>query len=223
MDQITHPQLDLAAETNHRVANSLTLLGGLVRMQAKAAGRADKPFTNAEVRMMLDGIAARVATVGQLHRSLAHVPGDGVIALNSHLREIGANLVSAFSSEQRRVSIQHSAGECLVLARHVQSITLIVCEILTNAMKYAHPAGVPVKISLLCESSPKGVLEITVSDDGIGLPEGFDAMKDGGLGFQIVRLLTTELGATLDVFSDNLGSTFRLSVPSVLVANLQTA
>jgi two-component sensor histidine kinase len=223
MDPIAHPQLDLAAEANHRVANSLTLLGGLVRMQAKAAGRADKPFSNAEVRQMLDGIAARVATLGQLHRTLAHMPADGAIPINSHLREMGANLINTFSTEQCPVSIHHSGGECLVLTRHVQSITLILCEILTNAMKYAHPTGMPVKISLLCEVSPKGALELTVSDDGIGLPEGFDGTKDGGLGFQIIRALSSELGANLDIFSDNLGSTFRLSVPNVLVANLQTA
>ena len=65
---------DLVAEANHRVANSLTLLGGLVRMQARVAGKATKPFTNAEIRLMLDGIAARVATVGELHRMLARVP-----------------------------------------------------------------------------------------------------------------------------------------------------
>ena len=223
MDPFAHPHLDLAAEANHRVANSLTLLGGLVRMQAKAAGHTDKSFSNAEVRLMLDGIAARVATLGQLHRLLAHMPADGAVAINSHLRDIGANLVSAFSSEHRPVSIEHRGGDCLVLTRHVQSITLILCEILTNAMKYAHPSGMPVKISLLCEASAKGGLEVTISDDGIGLPEGFDTLKDGGLGFQIIRALTAELGAKLDVFSDNLGSTFRLSVPQALVANAQTA
>jgi two-component sensor histidine kinase len=223
MDPIAHPQFDLAAEANHRVANSLTLLGGLVRMQAKAAGRADKPFTNAEVRLMLDGIAARVATLGQLHRTLAHMPADGAIAINGHLREIGTNLVNAFSSEQQPMSIHYAGGECLVLTRHVQSIALILCEILTNAMKYAHPTGMPVKISLLCEASSKGALELTISDDGIGLPEGFDMTKNGGLGFQIIRALSSDLGANFDVFSDNLGSTFRLSVPNVLVANLQTA
>ena len=224
MDLILQPPpLDPVAEVNHRAANSLTLLGSLIRMQARAAGRADKPLTNPEVRLMLEGIAARVNTLGQLHRALAHLPANGAIAINGHVREIGDNLVSAFSCEQQPVSIHYAGADCLVLARHVQSITLILCEILTNAMKYAHPTGVPVKISLLCETSPKGTLEVTVSDDGIGLPEGFDATKDGGLGFQIIRGLTTELGATLDVFSDNLGSTFRLSVPGALVANGQAA
>ena len=223
MESIIRPPADLAAEANHRVANSLTLLGGLVRMQAKAAGRADKPFTNAQVRLMLDGIAARVATVGQLHRILAHVPADGAISFNSHLRDIGTNLIAAFSSEQQPIAIEYAGRECMVRARLVQSITLIICELLANAMKYSHPASVPVKIQLLCEAVADGVLQVTVSDDGVGLPDGFDATKDGSLGFQIIRALTAELDAQLEVFSDDLGSTFRLSVPQALVANLQRA
>ena len=42
----------------------------------------------------------------------------------------------------------------MVLTRHVQPITLMLCEILTNAMKYAHPTGVPV--IMLVDSSISG-------------------------------------------------------------------
>ena len=62
---------DLVAEANHRVANSLALLGGLVRMQARAIGKNSQTYSNAEIRLMFDGIAARIATIGQLHRMLA--------------------------------------------------------------------------------------------------------------------------------------------------------
>ena len=224
MDSILTPfHPDLVAEANHRVANSLTLLGGLVRMQARAAGKATKPFSNAEIRLMLDGIAARVATVGQLHRMLARMPGDGTVVLNAHLRDIAATLIAAFSSDQQPVHIEHSGPDCVVLTRHVQPLTLILCEILTNAMKYAHPSGVPVRITILCENLSEGVLQLTVSDDGVGLPEGFDTGKDGGLGFQIMRTLIAELNATMDISSDTLGATFRLRVPQALVANAQTA
>jgi hypothetical protein len=48
-------------------------------------------------------------------------------------------------------------------------------------------------------------------------------MKDGGIGFQIIRALTSEIGATLDVRSDALGVTFTMAVPQVLVANARTA
>jgi two-component sensor histidine kinase len=214
---------DLLAEANHRVANSLALLGGLVRMQARAVGKADKPPTNAELRMMFDGIAARIATIGQLHRMLAQMPNEGSIPLGDHIREVCHALVTAFSSEQQPVHITHSGSECLVLTRHVQPLTLIICEIMTNAMKYAHPAGVPVNMNVVCDSRTDGTLFVSVSDDGIGLPEGFDLAKDGGIGFQVIRALSHEIGAELDVQSDNLGVTFNITVSSAVVANARTA
>src|SRR5262245_18876984 len=141
-----HPrrQTDLVAEANHRVANSLALLGGLVRMQARAIGKNSHAHSNAEIRLLSDGIAARIATTGQLHRMLATMPTEGTIPLNAHLTEVCANLITAFSSEQQPVSIEHHGQACQVLTRQVQPLTLIVCEILTNALKYAHPAGAPV-------------------------------------------------------------------------------
>ena len=43
-------------------------------MQARAIGKKSQTFSNAEIRLMFDGIAARIATVGQLHRTLASLP-----------------------------------------------------------------------------------------------------------------------------------------------------
>ena len=214
---------DLVAEANHRAANSLALLGGLVRMQARAIGKSSQSHTNAEIRLLFDGIAARIATIGQLHRMLVNIPAEGSITLNPRLREICANLITAFSSEEQPVRIEYHGADCLVLTRHVQPLTLIVCEILTNAMKYAHPAGVPVAMGVSCTSTADGTLVISISDDGVGLPEGFDPLKDGGIGFQIIRALASEIGATLDIQSDNLGVTFQLLVPQALVANARTA
>jgi two-component sensor histidine kinase len=215
--------IDLVAEANHRVANSLALLGGLVRMQARAVGKNIQPHSNAEIRLLFDGIAARIATIGQLHRLLACTPAEGTFVLDAHLRDVCANLVTAFSSEQQPVRIEHHGTDCLVLTRHVQPITLIVCEILTNAMKYAHPSGLPVQLTVRCESRGDGALFISIGDDGVGLPEGFNPQEDGGIGFQIIRALATEMGAQLDILSDNLGVVVQLTVPQALVANARSA
>lgn len=223
MDHIASFTSDLMTETNHRVANSLALLGSLVRIQARAVGRAPAGYSNAELRLMFDGIAARIATIAQLHRMLARVPADGTLALNPHLREVCAILISAFSSEQQPVRIRHGGAECFVLARYIQPLSLIVCEILTNAIKYAHPAGAPANMQVGCEAREDGTLILSVSDDGVGLPEGFNASLDGGIGFQIIRALSGEMGAGLQIHSDAMGVTFLLTVPGALVANARTA
>jgi len=52
------------------------------------------------------------------------------------------------------------------------------------------------------QKPPEGMLTVLVSDDGFGLPEGFDLTKDGGVGFKFISALAREIGATQDVRSD---------------------
>jgi two-component sensor histidine kinase len=222
LSQTDHPA-DLVAEANHRIANSLTLLIGMVRMQAVSVKKRAEPYSNAEVRHLLDGIAARLNTISQLHRILSRAHQDGVISLRPHLREVTDALVAALSSEHQDVRVMHRGEDCMVMMRQVQPIVLILCEIFINAMKYAHPSGVPLVMLVDCSSTPDGQLMLTISDDGVGLPEGFDPINGGGMGFKVVRSLAAEIGAHLDIRSTHLGLSFRLSLPGCAMAGARLA
>jgi two-component sensor histidine kinase len=88
-----------------------------------------------------------------------------------------------------------------------------VNEVLMNAVKHAHPTGIPVQMRLACRRLGKTGLEIEIEDDGIGLPENFDHKSGGGVGFTLIRALANTLNATLTVESDSLGTSFRMAVP----------
>jgi two-component sensor histidine kinase len=212
------PATDLVAEANHRIANSLTLLVSMVRMQAAAVQKKQAALSHDEVRRLLDGIAARINTISQLHRILSRANEDGAIGLRQHLQEVTDALVAALSSPEQAVRAQHTGDDCIVLMRHVQPIILILCEIFVNAIKYAHPANVPLVMLVDCRASGDGTLVLRISDDGVGLPEGFDAEKDGGLGFRVMRSLAADLGGTLQIQSTHLGLTFRLSLPAAAMS-----
>ena len=214
---------DIAREANHRIANSLTLLIGLVRMQASSVAKRQEPMTNAEFRLMLEGVAARIGTIGQLHRLLSNVTGDGVTNLKPQLREVLDTLVAALSSPEQSVSVNLTGEDCLVLVRHVQPIILIVCEAFLNAMKYAHPSGVPLVMEVDCAPVIDGRLALTISDDGVGLPDGFDPRNSQGLGFRVIRSLAGEIGARLDIDSTPLGLRFRLVLPAGVAAGARLA
>lgn len=212
---------DLVAEANHRIANSLTLLVGMVRMQAVSVRKKQEPFSPADVRLMLDGIAARINTISQLHRILSRAGADGAVSLKPHLEEVTTALVAALSSPDQQVKVMHTGTDCTLLMRHVQPVVLILCEAFINAMKYAHPAGVPLIMTVDCNLSLDGHIALTVSDDGVGLPEGFDAEKHGGLGFRVMRSLAAEIGGELHMQSTHLGLTFRLTLPVSATLNVQ--
>lgn len=217
--QMSGPSQDLIAEANHRIANSLTLLVSMVRMQAAQVRNHAMPMPGAEVRLMLEGIAARISTIGQLHRLLSHAGADGTTNLKSHLQDVTEALVAALSSPEQQVTVKHSGNDCMVLMRQVQPIILILCEIFINAMKYAHPTGVPLVMAVDCRAAGDGRLVISVSDDGVGLPENFDLKQGGGLGFRVMRGLAAEIGADFTIQSSNLGLSMRLSLPAASMAS----
>lgn len=230
MDVILGPQspsitgpVDFAAEANHRIANSLTLLVGMVRMQALSVKQRPEALSSAEVRHLLDGIAARINTISQLHRILSRSASDGVISLKPHLHDVADALVAALSSSEQSVKVVHTGGDCLVMMRQVQPIVLMLCEIFINAMKYAHPTGVPLVMVVDCSTTPDGCLVLTISDDGVGLPESFDAQNGGGMGFKVMRSLAAEIGAHLEIRSTHLGLSFRLSLPAGAMAGVRLA
>jgi two-component sensor histidine kinase len=198
---------DLVAEANHRIANSLSLLVGMVRLQAKAAYRQPQPqpLNNSDVRLMLEAVAARISTIAQLHRLLSQAPHDGATRLMPHLHAVSDAMVSALSSPEQPVTVDHTGEDCLVLTRQVQPIILIICEVFINAMKYAHPSGVPLVMRVDCTPSVDGHLVVAISDDGVG--------------FKVMRGLAAEIGATLDIQSTGLGLVTRLSVPRVAMGS----
>src|ERR1700751_4740665 len=77
-------QTDLVMEANHRIANSLTVLVSMVRMQSATVKKNAQSYTSADVRHMLDGIAARINTISQLHRIISHAGADGAVSLKPH-------------------------------------------------------------------------------------------------------------------------------------------
>lgn len=221
--QPSAPVPDPVAEAHHRIANTLALLVSTVRMQAVTLKKKTEPFSNAEVRLLLDGIGARIGTMSQLHRILSRTSCDGVISLGPHLEEVTRILVAALASSEQQVRVIHGGDDCLVEMRQVQPMVLILCEIFINAMKYAHPAGVPLIMRVDCARTDNGRLVLSISDDGVGLPEGFAPEKNHGIGFKVIHSLAAELGGELQMRSSDLGLTFWLSLPAAAMADAKLA
>lgn len=205
---------DLHREANHRIANNLAVIAGLVRMHAaEATARAGARFSGAEVRSMLDEIGARIDTVGRLHRLLSGAPAGAALELGGYVADIAETLVASMADGERVTLAVRSQHGCYLHPDLAGVVALIVSELITNAIKHAHPAGAPGKVMLRCGEGLAGSTYVEVEDDGVGLPENFDPWKDGGLGFQVVRGLAQQLGARLIFDAEGIGLRVRLIVP----------
>jgi two-component sensor histidine kinase len=203
-------------EADHRIANNLALIVSLVRMRARAVVQKTGSMQRDEVRVLLEDIAGRIDTVARLHRMLSRPSRQIFVNLPDYLEEICASLTSSLMPGGRVQFSHDSDASCVLSPDQVLTLGLLVSELVTNSVKYAHPSGVALKISVGCRTDADGALILDFSDDGIGLPEDFDPKIDGGLGLRLVRSLSDQLGATMSIDSDGLGTRFRLKMPVAL-------
>ncbi len=214
--QIEYGSLGVA-EADHRIANNLASLSGVIRLQRNAISKSGRTFTTEQVCMLLDDIDARIEVTAKLHKSLARaVKGNGV-NLGDFLEEI-SEMISTLSPEGRMDLTVDNSCDGYIDPRHALHAGLITAELLTNASKYAHPSGLVVKVNVLCETKDDGSFMVEVTDDGVGFPEDFDPSTDGGLGFQLMRALANGLNAELQFEHDSLGVRARLVKPKHLAS-----
>lgn len=211
----------LQQEANHRIANNLSVIAGLVRLHAAdASSQAGARFSGAEVRLILEEIGSRIDTVGRLHRLLSDVPDGTAVELGAYVSDTAHALVSSLADEDQVDFTFRSAAGCYLDPNQAAPVALIVSELVTNSIKHAHPAGAPGKIRIRCGSGLGGTVYVEVEDDGVGLPEDFDPWKSGGLGFQVVRGLAQQLGARLIFDGEGIGLRVRLIVPAMVLESV---
>jgi two-component sensor histidine kinase len=205
---------DSAQEADHRIGNNLALIAGSIRRRAGTISKQTSGFTNREVELLLAEIAGRIDAVARLHEILSQSPGDAERAADiaEHLAKM-CTALRPFISSAGPVELSYdSTPNCIVAPDQIMPISIIVSEMVMNAIKYAHPAGVAGRVDVSCHADDEAII-VKVCDDGVGLPEVFDASGDSGLGFRVVRTLAAQLGATPIFESDAMGLRFTLTVP----------
>jgi two-component sensor histidine kinase len=198
---VTDFSRDLRGEADHRIANSLQIVSALIRQRARSG-----PVVNPEIFLL--EIADRISTVGSLHSLLAQSKTE-TVRLSSYLREVCDRLTGALAPDA--TSLACDCPEEIVLpSKTAMPLALITAELVSNSLKYAHPTGLPAKITLSCIREKTGGLKLIYEDDGVGFPENFDIAAANHSGMSFIRLLSKSLHANPTWHIDPLGIRFEI-------------
>lgn len=207
----TPPDTSLASEASHRIANQLATLVALVDKQRQAVCEGPELLPRAAVADSLAAVSGKLRAMAELHHRLTAQPEQDEVEVNEALVDILRGFQAIFGE---RVRMNPAAGDgCRLKSRQLSMVALAFAEIVTNALKYAHPTGLPVEFSISSRQTADGGIELTVSDDGVGMPEGFDMNRDGGTGLKLVQALVTGAGGRLSACSSELGLAFSIEIP----------
>jgi two-component sensor histidine kinase len=194
----------LVAEVNHRVANSLSLVASLVRLQSNL-------ITDQASKEALKETEARILAVASVHKRLYSGSDARFVDLQEYLSSVLDNVEASMRGQGHVASLRYELEPLKVKTDSSINIGVIVTEWVTNAFKYAYPDK-PGEVRVRLRRLADGKAELSVEDDGVGRAEG--PAKGTGLGTRIVSAMARSIGGDVAYVAATSGTVARLAFSS---------
>jgi two-component sensor histidine kinase len=193
----------LLQEIHHRVKNNLQVISSLINMQVR---RLEPGVTHDA----LQECQTRVLAIALIHEQLYQSSDYSHVQFANYTRSLAANVFHATGISQQRVKLELAIDDVPLGIDRAIPCGLVINELITNALRHGfngdRAGTIRVELSKLVDAR----VRLTVRDDGVGLPPGFDIRALRSMGLQLVTTLSEQLDATLVVDGAH-GASFELT------------
>jgi len=196
----------LLGETHHRVKNHLQIITSMLNLQIST-------LHNEEARDALRSSQNRVRSIAALHQHLYQVASGESGEFGTFANELISHLRECFDVSTDRVRLELRLPEKDVPEEWLMPLALSLNEMVSNSFKhaYAHNREGDMTVELTWDEEEG---QLTVTDDGGGLPANFDDHHPSGMGLKILRVFAGQLGGEIKVTgTPDEGTEFKLCFP----------
>lgn len=195
----------LLAEIHHRVKNNLAVVSGMMQLQITEADN------TALTDRLLDSIV-RIKTMANIHDHLYQSKSFSELKFDENIRSLVTDIHKTLETDTQ-VRIHFDCEAVRLDINQAIPCSLIVNEVVTNIFKHAFPNRENGNICItLTESDANNNtrLQLTIEDDGIGMPPDFNKASSGSLGLNLIGVLSQQLEAEYHFNSAGEGTSFHL-------------
>ncbi|HRH38521.1 MAG TPA: sensor histidine kinase, partial [Flavobacteriales bacterium] len=187
-------------EIHHRVKNNLQVIDSLLNMQC--GGTQD-----VATQRMIKAAQGRIRAMSLVHSAIYRSGGEEAIPVKQHIQELARNVLAAHGKHDT-ISVQVDAADMYLNALELMPLSLLVNELLTNAIKYAFVQKETGQVRVQLVATDSG-LELTFSDNGDALAAESIHTREGSFGMQLIEALAQQLnGSVRLMMGAGSGSTF---------------
>lgn len=179
----------LLNEIHHRVKNNLQIISGLLQLQA---GQAQLPA----LRDLLAQSQSRVQSMAIIHELLYEGREFSRIRLDIYFLRLANLLWTTYLSKGDDVVCSPELDPVMLDLNRAIPAGLLVNELLTNSLKHANASTVTLSLRQI-PGTP--TVCASISDDGLGLPPGFNLEQTQTLGLTLATQLASQIGAELTI------------------------
>jgi chemotaxis protein methyltransferase CheR len=205
----------LLSEMSHRVANSLQIIASILLMKARTVD-------SVETRLHLQDAHRRVMSVAAVQQHLQASSKGEQIAVRPYLAKLCETLAASMIGDDRPISLKVVASEGAATSREAVSLGLIVTELVINSLKHAFPDHTNAGHVIVGYEVDGANWKLSISDDGVGMPDRTAGEKNTGLGTSLMKALAQQLDAQVDVATSPKGTTVSVT-HATFISRLPTA
>ncbi len=176
---------------HHRVKNNLQVISSLVSLQTSSE-------SNPAVRVLLEDVRDRVRTMALVHEKLYESANLGAIDFAEYARSLLNYLWRAHGQLAAPVRLTLDMAPVTLSVQAAVPCGLILNELACNALKHAFSGRATGEVMVVLRHDDAGLVRLRVSDNGVGLRHDLDWRQSTSLGLRLVRLLTEQLGGTVE-------------------------
>jgi two-component sensor histidine kinase len=190
-DELLRQKDILLEEIQHRIANSLQIIAGIILMKANTV-------SSEEARVLLQDTHDRVVSIATVQQQLSASMIIGPVEMVPYLTRLCDALAASMIRNARPVTLKVVGTAGSLSSRQAESIGVITTELVMNSLKHAFPSE-SMKGQINVAYGVDGTnWKLSVADNGIGKPDGVFAQPKTGLGTGIVKALAQELEARVE-------------------------
>ncbi len=190
----------LLKEVHHRVKNNLQIVHSMLNLQM--------PYIKDEQAIELFKESKnRIYSMALIHEKLYQSESLARINLPEYIQSLTANLFLSYGVSERTINPKIHIENVTLNVDKVIPCALIINELVSNSLKYAFPhslgrAGEMGEVRICLCRSAENEFKLTVSDNGIGLPDRFEIRNCESLGMKLVNVLVKQLKGTIQIGTD---------------------
>ncbi|HZL18300.1 MAG TPA: histidine kinase dimerization/phosphoacceptor domain -containing protein [Polyangia bacterium] len=182
----------LLKEIHHRVKNNLQVISSLLNLQARY-------LTDPAARAIFSQSQTRVQSIALVHERLYESADLSHVDFGKYVAVLIDNVFDTYDAPSRGIAKVIDVGDVHLTVDVAIPCGLIVNELVTNALKHAFPDGRAGTVRVGLSESPEGTLDLTVQDDGVGMPAGVDPRNTVSLGLDLVVTFAEQLNAEMTI------------------------
>jgi PAS domain S-box-containing protein len=175
----------LLRELYHRTKNNMQVISSLLGL--KAAGIEDDRLSK-----VLEEMNIRIQTISLVHQKLYQSQNLSRIDLKEYITDLVELISKSYYPEPGRITVITELESINVLIDTAIPCGLIINELVSNAFKYAFPGNRRGIIKILLKRVVGEIIELGISDDGVGIPDGFNLLESNTLGYKLFKSIAED-------------------------------